>query len=186
MHDEISNSHTILPGRDADAHGQTSALPQDISASLRFDVEGQVQDIEETDRSAQGLGHCMAFLRDFSGRFPRYLLLIGGAGAALLAGGQSADAADRTFVWNGNENTTSFGRAGNWDQVWEPGGNPVLDSEGNPVFELIPVTDDDGNPVYEQGDQLFEHGAQIFHLPGWVSGPPDGSDIRHGGNDHTY
>ena len=123
---------------------------------------------------------------------------MGGASVALLGGGFGADAAGRTFVWNGNENLTSFGRAGNWDRVWDPGGNPVLDDDGNPtferdpvldadgdpVFERIPVFDEEGNPVldddenqvYEQGDQIFQQGAQIFELPRWIDGPPDGLD----------
>lgn len=47
---------------------------------------------------------------------------MGGASVALIGGGNTAFAAGRTFVWSGNENLTSFARAGNWDRVWEAGG----------------------------------------------------------------
>src|SRR5690606_17314450 len=117
----------------------------------------------ETDRAAQGPGRCMGFARPESTvRGLHSLLLMGGASVVLLGGGYSADAADRAFVWNGNENLTSFARAGNWDQVWEAGGNPVLDGDGNPTFEQDPVLDTDGNPVFEQVPVTDEEGNPLF------------------------
>jgi len=123
------------------------------------------------DRSAQGLGLCGGAVRArVSMQAFRLLLMVGGASAALFAGSGPAEAEGRTFVWNGNENQTSFAKSGNWDRIWEEGGQPVLDGNGNPIYEQIPVVDADGNPLFEkvpvtdeEGNPLFdEEGNQIF------------------------
>ena len=125
----------------------------------------------EMDRSAQGLGRCGGAARvRFSMRALRLLLMVGGASAAFVAGRGHAEAEGRTFVWNGNDNQTSFAKSGNWDRIWEEGGQPVLDGDGNPMYEQIPVVGADGKPLFEkvpvtdeEGNTLWdEEGNQIF------------------------